>query len=186
VAHNPKQMNTAGVLPLGKSYTQRTRTTLVDRNTQHVIANSPRCADCKLVSTSPGMSQRESLCCVIHFSLLDHIRRLLTNDNLGVVAVQETPWKSLSRRQIPRILWITKINYPVQNRPPHVPILCQSNPLHILITHYFSFSLYGWNPFVCTDQELTSEIIVTDNLDGGSANLKASACKRQEAQKIRT
>ena len=82
------------------------------------------------------MSQRDSLCCVIHLSLLDHIRRLLTNDT-NDVAVQETPWKSLSRTQIPRILWITKINYRVQNRPLHVPILCQCNPLHILITHYF-------------------------------------------------
>ena len=67
----------------------------------------------KLVSTSPGMRRRDSLCRVIQLPLLDHIRRLLTNDNLGVIAVQETPWKSLSRRQIPRILWIIKINYRV-------------------------------------------------------------------------
>ena len=86
-----KQMDTAGALSLGKSCILKARATFVDQihNTKSVTPLDEQFV-CKLVSTSVEMNQRDSLCCMIHHSLRDHICRLHTNDNSGVVAVHET------------------------------------------------------------------------------------------------
>ena len=52
--------------------------------------------------------------------------------------VQSPSWEAnwfAASQEIPRILWDPKVHYRTHKRLPPVPILCQSHPVHIPISH---------------------------------------------------
>ena len=52
--------------------------------------------------------------------------------------VQSPSWEAnwfAASQEIPLILWNPNVHYRTQNRPPPVPILGQSNPVHIPTSH---------------------------------------------------